>query len=196
MKPMPIGRDNFKDIIEEGCYYVDKTKIIEEILETKVYVMLFPRPRRFGKSLIISTMDEFFNIEKKQANKNLFKGLYIDKSKYKKEQGKYPIINLNFKRIDADNWESMYEKIKILFQNLYLQFYDLRETINEIQQEQFNHILKKEATQQELEQAILLLSKLLYEKYNEKVILLIDEYDVPIQSNIFRFKQYKFRRSK
>ena len=186
MKPMPIGRDNFKDIIEEGCYYVDKTKIIEEILETKAYVMLFPRPRRFGKSLIISTMDEFFNIEKKQANKNLFKGLYIDKSKYKKEQGKYPIINLNFKRIDADNWESMYEKIKILFQNLYLQFYDLREKINEIQQEQFNHILKKEATQQELEQAILLLSKLLNEKYNEKVILLIDEYDVPIQKGYLK----------
>ena len=186
MKPMPIGRDNFKDIIEEGCYYVDKTKIIEEILETKAYVMLFPRPRRFGKSLIISTMDEFFNIEKKQANKNLFKGLYIDKSKYKKEQGRYPIINLNFKRIDAENWESMYEKIKILFQNLYLQFYDLRETINEIQQEQFNHILKKEATQQELEQAILLLSKLLNEKYNEKVILLIDEYDVPIQKGYLK----------
>ncbi len=183
---MPIGRDNFKDIIEEGCYYVDKTKIIEEILETKAYVMLFPRPRRFGKSLIISTIDEFFNIEKKQANKNLFKGLYIDKSKYKKEQGRYPIINLNFKRIDAENWESMYEKIKILFQNLYLQFYDLRETINEIQQEQFNHILKKEATQQELEQAILLLSKLLYEKYNEKVILLIDEYDVPIQKGYLK----------
>lgn len=75
----------------------------------------------------------------------------------------------------------MYENIKILLQNLFLQFYDLRETINEIQLEQFNHILKKEATQQELEHSVLLLSQLLHEKYKEKVILLIDEYDVPIQ---------------
>ena len=186
MKAMPIGRDNFKDIIEEGCYYVDKTKIIEELLDQRAYVNLFPRPRRFGKSLMISTIDEFFNIEKKQANKNLFKGLYIDKSKYKKEQGKYPVIKLNLKSVEAENWETMYEKIKILFQNLYLQFYNLRETLNEIQLEQFNKILKKECTQQELEQALLLLSKWLHEKYNEKVILLIDEYDVPIQKGYLK----------
>ena len=94
MKKIPIGRDDFKDIIEKDFYYVDKTKIIEKILDTGAYVSLFSRPRRFGKSLMISTIDEFFNIEKKQENKNLFKGLYIDKSKYKKEQGKYPVINL------------------------------------------------------------------------------------------------------
>ena len=186
MKKIPIGRDDFKDIIEKDFYYVDKTKIIEEILETGAYVSLFPRPRRFGKSLMISTIDEFFNIEKKQENKNLFKGLYINKSKYKKEQGKYPVINLNLKRIESDNWEVMYEKIKILFQNLYSQFLYLRETMNEIQLEQFNAIVKKEATQPELEQALLLLSEILYNKYNEKVIILIDEYDIPIQKGYLK----------
>lgn len=67
MKPLPIGRDDLKDIIEEGCYYVDKTKIIEELLESKTYVTLFPRPRRFGKSLMLSTLDQFFNIEQKTS---------------------------------------------------------------------------------------------------------------------------------
>ena len=65
MKKLPIGRDNFKDIIEGDFYYADKTKIIEDLLERGTYVALFPRPRRFGKSLMISTLDEFFNAEKR-----------------------------------------------------------------------------------------------------------------------------------
>ena len=65
MKPLPIGRDNFKQIIENNCYYVDKTKLIEDLLTSGAYVTLFPRPRRFGKSLMLSTIDEFFNVEKK-----------------------------------------------------------------------------------------------------------------------------------
>ena len=101
MKKIPVGRDNLKDIIEGDFYYVDKTKVIEEILSQGAYVTLFPRPRRFGKSLMISTLNEFFNIEKKEENKNLFKGLYINKSKYKNEQGKYPVIKLNLKSVQA-----------------------------------------------------------------------------------------------
>ena len=66
MKKLPIGRDNFKDIIEGDFYYVDKTKMLEEMRERGTYIALFPRPRRFGKSLMISTIDEFFNVEKKE----------------------------------------------------------------------------------------------------------------------------------
>ena len=182
MKKLPIGRDNFKDIIEGNIYYVDKTKMLEELLERGSYVTLFPRPRRFGKSLMISTIDEFFNVEKKQENRNLFKGLYIEKSKYKKEQGQYPVIKLNFKSLQSNNWKEMYEGITLLLQNLYLQFYDIKDEINEIQQDRFYKVLKREAGVKELEQSLLFLSQLLYEKYGKKVILLIDEYDVPIQS--------------
>lgn len=182
MKKLPIGRDNFKDIIEGNFYYVDKTKMLEELLERGSYVTLFPRPRRFGKSLMISTIDEFFNVEKKQENRNLFKGLYIEKSKYKKEQGQYPVIKLNFKSLQSNNWKEMYEGITLLLQNLYLQFYDIKDEINEIQQDRFYKVLKREAGVKELEQSLLFLSQLLYEKYGKKVILLIDEYDVPIQS--------------
>ena len=145
MKAMPIGRDNFKDIIEEGCYYVDKTKIIEEILETKAYVTLFPRPRRFGKSLMISTIEEFFNIEKKQDNENLFKGLYIEKSKYKKEQGKYPVIKLNFKSTEAQNWEEMYEGFKEEIRQLY----ESKKYIQEKLENYYNKYLIKRKKKQE-----------------------------------------------
>ena len=86
MKKLPIGRDDLKDIIEGNFYYVDKTKLLEELLEKGAYIALFPRPRRFGKSLMLSTIDEFFNIEKKEANKDLFNGLYISKSKYSTER--------------------------------------------------------------------------------------------------------------
>ena len=69
MKKLPIGRDNFKDIIEGEFYYVDKTKLLEELLERGAYIALFPRPRRFGKSLTISTIDEFFNVEKNKVTR-------------------------------------------------------------------------------------------------------------------------------
>ena len=73
MKPMPIGRDNFKDIIKKECYYVDKTKIIEEILQTKAYVSLFPRPRRFGKSLFTSMISYYYDIKEKENYEKLYK---------------------------------------------------------------------------------------------------------------------------
>ena len=76
MKPLPIGRDNFKQIIENNCYYVDKTKLIEDLLTSGAYVTLFPRPRRFGKSLMLSTIDEFFNVEKKWKNQKWNKAYF------------------------------------------------------------------------------------------------------------------------
>ena len=78
MKKIPIGKDNFKDIIEKGFYYVDKTKMIEDILERGAYIISFARPRRFGKSLMISTIDEFFNKEQIK-NKKYYKELELDK---------------------------------------------------------------------------------------------------------------------
>lgn len=182
MKKIPIGRDNFKDIIEQNYYYVDKTKLIEELLERGSYVTLFPRPRRFGKSLTISMIDEFFNVEKKQENKNLFKGLKISKSKYSKEQGKNPVIKLNFKELKYDNWEEMYIKIKMIIQNLYNQNLKVEKNLSELEKIRFNKILFGNANKPEYEESIKNLSEYLYKYYGEKVVLLIDEYDVPIQS--------------
>ena len=186
MKKLPIGRDNFKDIIEGDFYYVDKTKIIEELLDRGAYVALFPRPRRFGKSLMISTLDEFFNVEKKEKNKNLFKGLDIAKSKYKKEQGKYPVINLNFKSMKADNWEHMYAIIREEFREVFESKRYLMEILTDSEKKVYYRILNKEANQDEYEKAIKMLSQYMERYYNEKVLLLIDEYDVPIQTGYTR----------
>ena len=186
MKKLPIGRDNFKDIIEGNFYYVDKTKIIEELLDNGAYIALFPRPRRFGKSLMISTLDEFFNIEKKESNKKLFKGLYISKSKYIKELGKYPVIKLNFKSLKADNWEHMYAIIKEEFRELFESKRYLLEILNEEQKNVYYKFLRKEASQDEYEKAIKMLSQFMERYFGEKVLLLIDEYDVPIQTGYSR----------
>ena len=186
VKKIPIGRDNFKDIIEKGYYYVDKTKIIEDILEIGAYVTLFPRPRRFGKSLMISTMDEFFNAEKKEENKNLFKGLYIDKSKYKNEQGKYPIIKLNLKSVEASNWEETYSGIKEIIRQLYESKRYVMEILNEEEKELYRQFLTEQADLSKYKQSLKILSEYLYRYYNEKVIILIDEYDVPIQKGYLK----------
>ena len=182
MKKIPIGRDFFKDIIEGDFYYVDKTKMIEELLSKGAYITLFPRPRRFGKSLMISTLDEFFNAEKNEENKNLFEGLYISKSEYIKEQGKYPVISLNFKSLKSNSWENVFDILKEEWRMLFEQKRYVLEILNEKEKEVYNKFLSKEATHGEYELLIKLLSQALEKYYNEKVILLIDEYDVPIQT--------------
>ena len=186
MKKIPIGRDNFKDIIEGNFYYVDKTKIIEELIETGAYVSLFPRPRRFGKSLMISTIDEFFNIEKRQENQNLFEGLYISKSKYKIEQGKYPVIKLNLKSVEANTWEEMYSGIREIIRQLYDSKRYVMEILNEDEKELYKKFLTEEADLTKYKQALKILSQYLYKYNKEKVIILIDEYDVPIQKGYLK----------
>ena len=102
IKKVPIGRDDFKEVIEQGYYYVDKTDIIDKLLSDGNYVSLFPRPRRFGKSLFISMLDNFFNIEYIDDNKDLFDGLNISKSEYYSYLSSKPVIKLDFKVLKKD----------------------------------------------------------------------------------------------
>ena len=106
-RPVPIGIDNFKKLIEGGYCYVDKTDLIEDILTRGALVNLFPRPRRFGKTLTISMLENYFDIKRKEENINLFSGLKIGKAseEIREEQGKYPVISLNLKSVKADNWD-------------------------------------------------------------------------------------------
>ena len=94
-----------KKLLKKNKYYVDKTDIIEELIKNRKEVYLFPRPRRFGKSLFISMLDNFFNIEFKDTNKNLFNNLKITKSEYYKEFSTKPVINVSFKNLDGSNYE-------------------------------------------------------------------------------------------
>ena len=112
MKKIPIGINDFKTLIENNYYYIDKTKHIEDILNDGSEVILFTRPRRFGKKLNMSMLKYFFDIENKEENKKLFNDLYIKNSEYISEQGKHPIIYISFKDLKAKNWEDSIFKLK------------------------------------------------------------------------------------
>ena len=180
-KPLPIGIDDFKTIIEEDYYYADKTKMIESLLDDGAGVTLFTRPRRFGKTLNMSMLNYFFNPKNKEENRKLFENLYISKSKYMNQQGEYPVIYLSFKDIKALNWEKCYFMTKRLITYLYNEFEFLREKLNKKDLSDFDKVwLDEEGA--DWENSLKNLLRYLYEYYNKKVVVLIDEYDTPIVS--------------
>ena len=139
-KKIGIGIDDFKTVIEKNYYFVDKSKLIEDIIADGAIVKLFCRPRRFGKTLNMSMMKYFFDIREKEENRKLFEGLYIENSPMIEEQGKYPVIFLTFKEIKGNNIESMYTQIKTLISDLFNQYEYLRENLNERDIEVFDNI--------------------------------------------------------
>ena len=183
-KPLPVGIDDFRKIIEEDYYYLDKTKMIEDILLDKAEVTLFTRPRRFGKTLNMSMLNYFFNLKNRKENRNLFEKLYISKSKYMDKQGEYPVIYLSFKDIKSLNWEDCYMETKILISNIYNEFNFLREKLNERDLKEFDSIWMKEK-EADWRNSLKNLSGYLYEYYGKKVVILIDEYDTPIVSGYY-----------
>ena len=179
MKKIPIGVDNFKKLIENNAYYIDKTKFIADILNDAAEVKLFTRPRRFGKTLNMSTLKYFFDIQNKDENRKLFNGLDIEKSQYTSEQGKYPVIFISMKGIKAPNWEDYLFQIKTLIKELYNEFSFIREILNKSELDSFDKIwLKKDDG--EYSNALKNLTAYLYKYYKKEVILLIDEYDNPL----------------
>ena len=179
MKRLAIGVDDFRKIIKEDCYYIDKTKFIEDILEDGSGVKLINRPRRFGKTLNMTTLKYFFDIENAEENRKLFNNLYIEKSKFIEEQGKYPVIFLSLKEIKGKTWEEMLEEIKNYIKGLYNDFEYVREILNESELKTFDTIwLKKEGA--DYSNSIKDLTKFSYKYYKKEVILLIDEYDTPL----------------
>ena len=179
MKRLAIGIDDFRKIIKEDCYYVDKTKFIEDVLQDASNVKLFTRPRRFGKTLNMSMLKYFFDVRDSEENRKLFNGLGIEKSKYINEQGKYPTILISLKSIKYETWEESLEQLKSLLSNLYNEFEYIREYLNESEIELFNDIwFKKENG--EYANSLKNLTSFLYKYYKKEVILLIDEYDIPL----------------
>ena len=138
MKNLPIGIDDFKKIREKNTYYVDKTKYIEEILFDTSEVKLFTRPRRFGKTLNMSMLKYFFNIENKEENSKLFKNLYIEKSEFFQEQGAYPVVYISLKGIKADTCESSLSRIKTLLRELYEEYSFIKEKLSLSEQIEFD----------------------------------------------------------
>ena len=182
MKRIPIGLSDFKHLIEEDFYYFDKTKFIDEIIQDGAQVKLFTRPRRFGKTLNMSMLKYFFDIKEAEKNKKLFKDLYIEKIESSKEQGQYPVIFLSLKDLKATTWEEMQKDIKSTVASLFLEYEDLYYELGEFDKPLFKKIATKEVDIENLKEALKVLVRILYKKYNKKVVVLIDEYDSPLVS--------------
>jgi len=178
-KAVPVGVENFERIIKDGYYYADKSLLIEKMLENRTPVTLFTRPRRFGKTLNMSMLKYFFDVENKKDNRKLFEGLKISDSKYMSEQGKYPVIFISLKDLKNDTWEKTFESLKSLISDLYAEFEDMREKMNKRDKIKFDKIFYEEENGDYVI-SLKLLSNYLYKYYGKEVIILIDEYDAPI----------------
>ena len=182
MKKLPIGLSDFKKLIGGNYYYFDKTNFIDEIIKDGSEVKLFTRPRRFGKTLNMSMLKYFFDIKEAEENRKLFKDLYIEKTENFKEQGQYPVIFLSLKDLKADNWESMANYLKVLISNLCLENKYLLKNLDSFDKDLFESYINKNAKTESLKDTLKFLTRILYEKYNKKVVVLIDEYDAPLVS--------------
>ena len=182
MKRIGIGVSDFKHLIEEDFYYFDKTKFIDEIIKDGAQVKLFTRPRRFGKTLNMSMLKYFFDIKGAEENRKLFKGLYIEKKESFKEQGQYPVIFLSLKDLKARTWKEMERKIIITLSDFFSEYEYLLNELTGINFENLKNIIYKKASIDDLTTALKFLTKILYEKYNKKVVVLVDEYDSPLVS--------------
>lgn len=176
---LPVGIDNFKKIREAGFYYVDKTKLIEQLLQSWGEVTLFTRPRRFGKTLNMSMLKSFFEIG---AEKSLFQGLYIsEKEKLCAEyMGKYPVIFLSLKGVEGLHFADAQKMLMTIINNEVRRHYYLKtsDKLTVEDRKQFEKMLLNEDVN--LVDSLRLLSQLLYLHYDQKVVILIDEYDVPL----------------
>ena len=183
-KPLPIGVEDFKRLVDNEYYFVDKTLMIKELLENKETVNLFTRPRRFGKTLNMSMLQRFFEATEK-SNAYLFDGLKIAAyPEYMAYQGQYPVISISLKSMKRASYQEAYfEYVKLLSDE-----FERHETIlqsdavSEEDKLEFQKIKKRIAEPKEYNSAVKLLSKCLQKVYQKNVIILIDEYDVPLEN--------------
>ena len=179
-KKLPIGISDFKKIIDGNYYYFDKTELIKSIIGEPGEVKLFTRPRRFGKTLNMSMIKYFFDIENKDKNKKLFENLKISENEYFEKQGTAPVISISFRNYDESSWENGFEMIKNTISDLYDEFEFVKENLSARKKEKYDSILFNRATEATWKLSLLDLTKYLYEYYGRKVVVLIDEYDQPI----------------
>lgn len=186
---LPVGIDQFDKLIKSGFYYVDKTRLIEQLLQNWGEVNLFTRPRRFGKTLNMSMLKSFFEIG---TDKTLFDQLYIAANKELCEEymGQYPVIFLSLKGVDGLNFEEAKSMLKITIRTEAQRHYELKksEKVSEENRKLFNDILSGE--DERIEDSLRMLSQILFEHYGKKSLILIDEYDVPLDK-AFQHGYYK-----
>ena len=182
-KPLPIGISDYVRA-QSDYYYVDKTLLIKEFLDCKAFVSLFTRPRRFGKTLNMDMLRVFFEISSEDTSR-----YFVDKAiwkcgpEYRSHQGKYPVIFLTFKDVKFDSWEATFSKISELLQDEFGRHSELKNSdkIEDYERDYYEKVLSGRANEVELAASLLKLSKMLSEYYGIAPIIIIDEYDTPIQ---------------
>ena len=185
MEGIGIGTSDFKKLRIKDYYYIDKTMYIKDILDNKSEIVLVTRPRRFGKTLNMSMLKYYFDCTKKDS-KELFQGLKIleQEEKYTSKLGYYPVIYVTLKDAGLMNYNLMIMQLKTIMMEVYYEHrYVLeKEEMSEGERKIFNRMLSAEANDIDIMNSLKILSKILYQYYNKPVILLIDEYDVPLQN--------------
>ena len=184
-KTIRKGSSDFKTIIEDNGYFVDKTMLIKEFFENGNYTLLMPRPKRFGKTLNLSMIEYFFDIQKKD-DKKLFSIFEITKENEfcEKHQNKYPVINISLKGVKETNWDTCLDKFKNLISNLYKEHRFLLQSdkLEKDEKQIITNIISETATDAKYKDSLKTLSSYLKKHFNQKVIILVDEYDAPIIS--------------
>ena len=183
MKKILIGVSDFRNMIQSNGYYVDKSLFIKEIIDTGAQVTLFTRPRRFGKTLNLSMLRYFFDLQQPE-NKALFNGLKIADHKDIMDNFccQYPVIFLTFKDVKYSTWEECYQQLLIIISELFKEHSFLLKSniLNVNDKKIYRQILEREAWSTDYQRSLIFLSELLYHYHNKPVIILIDEYDTPI----------------
>ena len=180
---LPVGVSDFEEIRKGGYYYIDKSSLISELLETTATkITLITRPRRFGKTMGMKMLADFFDIRKDSSV--LFDGLEISRNPElcEKWMNQYPTVFFSLKDVSGLNFENAYEMLRGCLAYLFQKFSDLPESkaVNDYERTTFWHIANKEASVDEVKSSLFLLTKMLAEHYGKQVILLLDEYDVPV----------------
>ena len=182
-KQVPVGTSDFKKIVE-GFYHIDKSLLIKDILDSKSEVFLFSRPRRFGKTFNMSMLKYYFEKTEEEISV-LFEDLQIWQQdvSYRNEQGIYPVIFLTLKDIKCNSWEETFQRLKSVISEEYIRFkHILRKDEMETEEvEYFKRISEESGSVTDFERSLSRLTGFLYKSYGEKPILLLDEYDIPIQ---------------
>ena len=178
-----VGEADFAALRRESAYYVDKTEIMYELVhDTNNKVSLFTRPRRFGKTLMMSMMENFFNVRKESGD--LFQGLAISRHQEfcKKWMNQYPVLFVSFKDAEADEFDLAYEKLKNVIADLCKRISDigLEKNVNMYDIDVFNRLQAQTGTYADVQNSLKTLMRMMNDVYGKKVILLIDEYDVPL----------------
>ena len=197
---LPYGKDDFPLLREGNCYFVDKTPYLKTVFTDQSAVMLFTRPRRFGKTLLISMFDSFLKINPEKPFDNskqleLFKGTKIleDKEFCDKFMGQCPVIAITLKKVEGTNFNELYESIASAVYDVALRYSYLKNSnkLDKSDKDELENLttksyLLKIENQQTVKDALKTLSRLLYKEYGRRAILLIDEYDVPLATASYR----------